>query len=305
MTDLSDDAIDRLRSVAGWPELATERYTILGELGRGGMGTVYAALDTELGREVALKISNVVSSAVVERSVASEARVLASLEHPGIVPVHDAGRLVDGRPFYVMKRVVGRTLTQELQQAGDLGERLRVFERICETMAFAHARGILHRDLKPDNVMIGPFGEVMVLDWGVAHALESPGGEPSAPPTIYGTHGFMSPEQARGEKVDARTDVYALGAILRTMASTAGQSVPKPLTSICAKAMAGPAGERYPSVAELRADVARFRASQAVEAHRETFLERSARFGRVYRTAILLVLAYIVMRALVAFSTRF
>jgi serine/threonine protein kinase len=304
MTDLSDDAIERLQRVAGWPEQATDRYTILGELGRGGMGTVYAALDTELGREVALKISNVVSNALVERTVASEARVLASLEHPGIVPVHDAGRLVDGRPFYVMKRVVGRTLTQELRQPGNLGERLRVFERICETMAFAHARGILHRDLKPDNVMIGPFGEVMVLDWGVARVLEPAAGELSAPTTVYGTHGFMSPEQASGKTVDARTDVYALGAILRALASAAGEAIPKPLQSICAKAMAGPAGERYPSVAELRADVARFRASQAVAAHRESVVERAARFGRVYRTAILLVLAYIVMRALVAFSTR-
>ena len=166
------------------------------------MGTVYAAIDTALDREVAIKVSNAVASAAFERRLATEAKILARLEHPGIVPVHDdVGRLADGRLFYVMKLVHGRTLRDHLQHASDLSDRLRIFERICEAVAFAHARRILHRDLKPDNVMIGSFGEVMVMDWGVATALSSPGdgGGEDPPGTVLGTHGFMAPEQARGE----------------------------------------------------------------------------------------------------------
>ena len=218
MIGLSDEAIGRLRAVANWPEFESERYTVSGEIGRGGMGTVYAAIDTALGREVALKVSNTVASAAFERRLAAEAKILARLEHPGIVPVHDVGRLADGRLFYVMKLVHGRTLRDYLQHASDLSDRLRIFERICEAVAFAHARRILHRDLKPDNVMIGSFGEVMVMDWGVATALSSPGdgGGEDPPGTVLGTHGFMAPEQARGEldQLDERTDVYGLGAIL-------------------------------------------------------------------------------------------
>ena len=168
MSFLSDEAIDRLRNVArppkseaelafgdGGPEFASERYTVTAEIGRGGMGTVYAAFDETLGRDVAIKVSNTVVGAAFERRLAAEARVLAKLEHPGIVPIHDVGRLADGRLFYVMKRVQGVTLREHLRGAGDLGERLRIFERICEAVAFAHSRRILHRYLKPDNVMIG------------------------------------------------------------------------------------------------------------------------------------------------------
>ena len=117
MIGLSDEAIGRLRAVANWPEFESERYTVTSEIGRGGMGTVYAAIDTALGREVALKVSNTVASAAFERRLAAEARILARLEHPGIVPVHDVGRLADGRLFYVMKRVHGRTLREHLQDA--------------------------------------------------------------------------------------------------------------------------------------------------------------------------------------------
>ena len=137
------------------------------------MGTVYLALDEELGREVAIKIPNALTSASLERRLRNEARVLARLEHPGIVPIHDAGRLADGRRFYVMKRVRGRTLGEHLRDNPDLNERLRLFERICEPVAFAHAQGFIHRDLTPGNVMVGAFGEVMVMDWGVAKTVGS------------------------------------------------------------------------------------------------------------------------------------
>jgi serine/threonine protein kinase len=263
--------------------------------------------------------------------------VLAALEHPGIIPVHDVGRLVDGRTFYVMKRVEGTTLTERMATALDLSERLRIFERICEAVAFAHAHRILHRDLKPDNVMIGRYGEVMVLDWGIAKPLgpggaradggpfeAEPAGSHAAAPntaagTVIGTHGFMSPEQARGGgDLDERADVYGLGAILLALLSSrpvpdrperpprvalaALTAVPRPLRSICARALEDDPANRYPSVTALSDDVARFRSGQAVGAHRETPFERAARLARVYRTPLLLILAYMVMRALVAFA---
>jgi serine/threonine-protein kinase len=161
---LTDAAIARLQSVATWPELPSDRYVVTEEIGRGGMGGIYLAHDELLGRDVAIKVSNAIGSAEAEARLRREARVLAALEHPGIVPVHDAGRLADGRLFYVMKRVHGTTLRAFVETAPSLGDRLRVFERICDAVAFAHARGILHRDLTPDNVMVGEFGEVLVLD---------------------------------------------------------------------------------------------------------------------------------------------
>jgi serine/threonine protein kinase len=120
------------------------------------MGVVYLAEDRELGRRVALKVLN--------RTGLEEARMLASLEHPGIVPVYDSGTMPDGRVYYAMRLIDGVRLDQYRDALPGL---LRVFERICETVAFAHARGVAHRDLKPQNIMIGKFGEVLVLDWGV------------------------------------------------------------------------------------------------------------------------------------------
>lgn len=330
---LSDAAVERLRAAATWPELPSERYTLLEVIGRGGMGTVYAAVDTALNREVAIKVSNAAGSALVERRLEAESRILAQLEHPGIVPVHDVGRLADGRLFYVMKRVQGRTLTECLAGMSDLSERVRIFERLCEAVAFAHARRILHRDLKPDNVMIGAFGEVMVMDWGVAKAVDGQGLHPDTggsavvdasvrngtnQGTVLGTHGFMAPEQARGDlaAVNERADVYGLGAILLALlanhaapmrhgsafATLAGlRSIPRPLRSICARALATDQRDRYASAAELGEDIARYRAGEAVDAHPETALERVSRVAKRYRMPILLVLTYVIMRALIAF----
>jgi serine/threonine protein kinase len=257
------------------------------------MGAVYLARDERLGREVAVKVSNGVPGAEVERRLHEEARVLATLEHPGIVPIHDAGRLADGRLFYVMKRVRGATLTEHIRTVPSLSERLGIFERICEALNFAHAHGVVHRDLKPDNVMIGAFGEVLVMDWGAA--LTQGGHEVG---TVLGTRGFMAPEQERAGDTDSRADIYSLGAVLAWLA---GDAAPRALAAVCARAMAADPGHRYPTAAALAADVARFRAGHAVDAHRESLVERLARFGRTYRTAILLVLAYIIMRAVVAY----
>jgi len=236
MNWLSDEAIARLQTASALPDLAGTRYRLIERIGSGGMGTVYLAEDSALGRRVALKILDL-PELRTELSVRllREAHILARLEHPGIVPVHDAGTLADGRVFYAMKFVEGERLDALAKRIDAVHDRLRIFQRICEAVAFAHARGILHRDLKPENVMVGPFGEVLVMDWGVAKILrEDPvhasiGVETSrkAPTvtkplktehgTILGTPGYMAPEQARGEveSIDERADIYSLGAILK------------------------------------------------------------------------------------------
>ena len=328
MTGLRDSALDRLRHVARWPEFTTDRYELIEEIGRGGMGTVYRASDRELDREVAIKVPNGTGNSGPQRRLQLEARILARLEHPGIVPIHDSGRLADGRLFYVMKRVRGKTLQDALRDLPDLAERLRIFERVCEPVAFAHDAGVIHRDLKPDNVMIGPFGEVMVMDWGVAKHLGESGDDTAAPgervrPTTeagmaIGTRGFMPPEQARGDGdgPDVRADVYSLGAILYLLLTSAEpateadprtsvlarRDIPKPLRSVCARALDPAPSRRYDRVTALAEDIARYRSGLRPLAHRETLAEKAIRLGRTYRTAILLVLGYIIMRVAVALT---
>jgi len=312
MTWLSDRAIRHLQEVAMWPDLEGSRYTAVEEIGRGGMGTVYRARDAVLDRDVALKVINAAGEhAALAARLQQEARVLASLEHPGIVPVHDAGMLGDGRAFYVMKLVRGASLADHVTRIETLDGRLGVFERICEPVALAHANGIVHRDLKPANVMVGSFGEVLVLDWGLASRRGATAGAGG----VAGTPGFMAPEQARGDAdIDVRADVYALGALLATLltasdlpaardaveAALRRHGTPMRLRKICLKALAASRDERYPDASALAADVARFRAGLPVAAHHETVLERAGRFAITYRTPILLVLSYLLMRALVA-----
>src|SRR6202451_992668 len=172
MRYLSDKALTRLRTSTELPDLGGTRYRLIAEVARGGMGVVYAAEDERLQRRVALKVLEVpgFEGDLADRLM-REARVLARLEHPGIVPVHDAGTLADGRVFYAMKFVEGQRLDQHLESLAFAPDSLRIFLRICDAVAFAHARGVLHRDLKPANVMVGPFGEVLVLDWGLAKIL--------------------------------------------------------------------------------------------------------------------------------------
>jgi serine/threonine protein kinase len=330
VTWLSDETVRHLRTVAEWPDLAETKYRLEGELGRGGMGTVYLAEDAVLGRKVALKV---VSTAVARPETAErmlrEARIIARLEHPGIVPVHEAGALPDGRVYYAMKRVDGERL-DVLAARLPLAERLRVFQRICDAVAFAHAHGVVHRDLKPENVMVGAFGEVLVMDWGVARVLsaESEGdGEPRPRPapeagagtaegTVIGTPGYMAPEQARGDsnRVGPRSDVYALGGILRYLltlrapgggeAGPAGAPVPRPLASVAARAMSEAPEGRYAGADELSAEVTRFLEGRRVQAHREGPLERAGRIFARYRTPILLVLAYLLARSLIILYGR-
>ena len=334
---LNDKAVERLRSAGALPEFSGTRYSLLQFLARGGMGTVYAAQDKTLNRRVAIKVldsSDPLSA--LEQRLMREARVLAQLEHPGIVPVHDAGTLADGRVFYVMKFVQGSRIDQFLNSVSSLPERLRLFLRICETVSFAHSRGILHRDLKPSNVMVGAFGEVLVMDWGLAKILqpdsagrfEETVGSPeplSAAVTgdretqitsatedgvIMGTPGFMSPEQEQGKSssLDARTDIFSLGKLLEAMVKQTKNPVafrvPLALRAICQKAAADNLCERYQSVSALAQDISRYLDGLPVSAYRENFWERAQRFYTRYQAAILLITVYLLMRALLVFFGR-
>jgi len=304
VTWLPNAAIDRLRDVADFPIPATERYEILDAVARGGMGTVYRARDRELERTVAVKVL----SAVVERPdvaarMQQEARILAGLEHPGIVPIYDVGVLQDGRMFYVMKLVSGPRLDEHAAQR-PLFERLRLFTRICEPVAFAHAHGVVHRDLKPDNIMIGTFGEVLVMDWGVAQISEI-GNRGEQLSAVVGTRAYMPPEQARGEAVDARADVFALGGILYFLLTGTAPDAsvmrgPRALQAICRKAREGTPAARYPDVASLAADVDRFLAAEPVTALPETITDQVIRVARKNRVAIAIVLTYLIFRYLIA-----
>jgi serine/threonine protein kinase len=236
MRCLSDAVLDHLCHVTNTPDLTGTKYELHEKIGQGGMACVYLARDKELDRPVALKLLlDLPSDPQAESRMAKEARIIARLEHPGIVPIHDSGVLPDGRIYYAMKLVRGKRLDEYAGQSATQNDLLRIFARICETVAFAHGQGVIHRDLKPQNIMVGSFGEVLVMDWGVAKvrndqtaklaALSAPNASALHGPdsstttahgTILGTPGYMAPEQAQGEigHIDVRTDVYALGAIL-------------------------------------------------------------------------------------------
>ncbi|HUG55244.1 MAG TPA: serine/threonine-protein kinase [Vicinamibacteria bacterium] len=319
---LSDATLARLAEVVEAPDLEGTRYELRGLVGRGGMGTVWRAHDRELGREVALKVtSGPEPRPGLAARLRVEAQVLARLEHPGLVPVHDLGKLPDGRLYYAMKLVRGRRLDQHVSARPDLVGRLRVFERICETVAVAHAQGVIHRDLKPQNVMVGPFGEVLVLDWGVAKVLGD-GPPPDAPAagddlrpevalaqeaatltaagTVLGTPGYMAPEQARGESdVGIAADVYALGALL---AFLAGPHPPPALAAVVGRARASRPQDRYAGAAALAQEVSRYLSGLSVRAYAEGPWEVARRLGRKYRTPLALVFAYLVMRILLALT---
>jgi eukaryotic-like serine/threonine-protein kinase len=237
--DASDSSLNE-GSRPGTGDLpAVPGYRVLGEIARGGMGRVLAAHDLVLERDVALKI--LLPGANADRFV-RESKITARLPHPGIPPVHALGTLDDGSPFLAMKLIAGQTLADAMK-AADRPRLLHAFTQVCQAVGFAHSRGVIHRDLKPANVMVGAFGEVQVMDWGLAKEVtdqESAAVAPAAPVStdpgqttdfrpadtadeqteagmILGTPGYMAPEQARGEATDARTDVFALGGMLCTI----------------------------------------------------------------------------------------
>ena len=228
------------------PSERSARLQLFGEIARGGMGAVFKGRDSDLGRDLAVKIllaSHRDKPEMIRRFI-EEAQIAGQLQHPGIVPIYELGAFGDHRPYFAMKLVKGHTLAEILAKRKTPGDGLprflSIFESICQTMAYAHARGVIHRDLKPSNVMVGSFGEVQVMDWGLAKVLPRGGAieDASAGHTkdqgtviatartgsdsnlsqagsIMGTPSYMAPEQARGEgdQVDERVDVFALGSI--------------------------------------------------------------------------------------------
>jgi eukaryotic-like serine/threonine-protein kinase len=305
---LSDDKLNHLRAVVNNPDFSSTKYTVVKELARGGMGTVYEAEDRELDRRVAIKVVNTpdVTEDLKQRMV-REAQIIARLEHPGIVPVHDVGTLPDGRIFYAMKLVLGSRL-DEYAAGASLRDRLRKFQAVCDAVAFAHAHGVIHRDLKPQNIMIGSFGEVLVLDWGVAKIRDNPCESvayQTMEGTVIGTRHYMSPEQARGEidQLDERSDIYALGAVLDFLLSDQNK-VSKAAKAVCSKAMAEVKESRYSTASDLSADIGRLLDSEPVSAYRESVIEKVSRWVSKNRFLVLLVLAYLLMRIFFIFTTR-
>lgn len=290
-----------------------DRYDKLAEHGRGGLGRVFRARDKELGRVVALK-------ELITRNVSSELRffrealITARLEHPGIVPVHEAGRWPDGTPFYAMKLVAGRPLKELIAERKTLPDRLALLPNVAavaDAIAYAHERNIIHRDLKPGNVMVGDFGETVVIDWGLAKVLGEPdesdsggGGSPTsdaeltAAGSVLGTPAFMAPEQARGEPADRRADVFAIGMMLlylctggRTSAAPQGSlasAVDPDLLAIISKATETDPDLRYPDARALAQDLHAFLAGRRVRSRTYNLAELLLHWVR-HNTRFLLV----------------
>jgi serine/threonine-protein kinase len=231
----------------------SSRLQLYGEIARGGMGAILKGRDTDLGRDVAVKVLLETHAGKTElaRRFIEEAQISGQLQHPGVTPVYELGVFSNRRPYFTMKLVKGQTLAGLLHQRKDLAEDrpkyLGIFVQVCHTLAYAHARGVIHRDLKPSNVMVGAYGEVQVMDWGLAKVLREGGvadeakasrewerakaasvirtqrsagtpeaGAPTQAGSVLGTPAYMAPEQARGDidAVDERADVFGLGGIL-------------------------------------------------------------------------------------------
>ena len=301
-------------------------YVFRRELSRGGMGRVLIAWDERLGREVAIKLIRGAAPELRGR-FEREALLTARLQHPAIVPIYDAGQLSDGEPFYAMRLVSGRTLTEVLANRR-LRARLGLLPQVIaavDALAYAHDRHIVHRDLKPQNILVGGFGETVVIDWGLAKDLVEHAGQTETAPTVgssdsgltqsgqvMGTPAYMPPEQARGEEVDERADVYSLGAVLYHvlvgeapyLKSSAAEvlaevlsappvdvavrepDAPRDLVDVVRKAMAREPRQRYATAAELAEDLKRYQTGQLVAAHRYSILERVRRFTARQRAAV-------------------
>ena len=303
------------------------RYEIYREIARGGIGRILRARDTRLDRVVALKELRRDDAPAVSRFL-REIRLTAHLQHPNIIPLHEAGRWPNGQPFYAMKLVDGRTLATAVAEATSFAERLAllpVLVDVAEAMAYAHSQGIVHRDLKPSNVLVGPFGETVVIDWGLAKHMDEPdGSDPIATipseeayetvvGAVIGTPAYMPPEQAAGSSVDRSADVYAIGAMLYHI--VAGKSpyyehssdevvtrvraggpvpllllcpeAPRDLVAIVEKAMARKPKDRYPTAREMAEELRRYTTGGLVGAYRYGLLELMQRFFDRQRAVVI------------------
>jgi len=283
------------------------RYRLGGELGVGAMGRVRAAYDTLLGREVALKQVRVDGDRAAEAALLREARVTAGLDHPGIIAVLDAGADVDGRPFYAMRVVHGRSLAERVAAGLDAEARaglMRALLQAAHAMAYAHARGVIHRDLSPRNVRVGAHGEVVVMDWGLAATIAEAAGQP----VVCGTPGYRAPELARGEPAGPAADVWSLAALL-VLVVTGGPPGDAPprvaraeLRSLLARALAPTPADRYADAGALVADLAAFLDGRRVGAHRDRPWHRAQRAARRHPGAVAAGLAGMTAAAVVAIA---
>jgi eukaryotic-like serine/threonine-protein kinase len=317
-------------SSADYPALVSidpQHYVTGEQLARGGMGRIRVAHDRRLGRDVAIK-ELLVTTPELRARFEREARITAKLQHPAIVGVLEAGTWPSGEPFYAMELVAGKSLDKAIAECATSTERLALLPNViavADALAYAHGRRVIHRDLKPANVLVGEFGETVVIDWGLAKDLtdaEAPdllvgpyrrGAQPGETEagSVMGTPQYMPIEQAEGETVDERADVYALGAMLyqvlagvapyatgsadmvltavlagppRSLA-TRGLELPADLVAIVDKAMTRAATDRYPTAKQLAEDLKKFQTGQLVAAHRYTRLQLALRWLRRHRAA--------------------
>jgi len=319
------------RDIVGPQFRNPDRYHIMGEHGRGGLGRVSRAHDRELGRDVAIK-ELISRNEVDEVRFLREALVTARLEHPGIVPVHEAGRWPDGTPFYAMKLVSGRSLRDLIAERPTVDQRIGLLHHViavADAIAYAHGRNIIHRDLKPGNVIVGDFGETIVIDWGLAKDIKAPddsnsgvatGSAPDRPVdeeltavgSVLGTPAYLAPEQTRGEHVDQRAAVFAIGAMLWELCSPRKtlpanpahrhrmlrrSGIDRDLIAIIDKALDPDPAGRYRDAGALAADLKAFKSGARVGARSYSLYATLAHWTRRHRAIALSVTAAIAIAA--------
>jgi WD40 repeat protein len=304
---------DDAASAPAMPSRNPGRYRIIAEHGRGGLGRVSRAHDRDLDREIAIK-EMLSGGHLAEVRFLREAMITARLQHPGIVPVYEAGRWPDGTPYYAMKLVAGRPLRELIVECTTVEQRIGLLHHViavADAIAYAHDRNIIHRDLKPANVIVGDFGETIVIDWGLAKDLSaaeesSIAGGPfriasndlTSAGGVLGTPTYMAPEQERGEPVDQRADVFAIGAMLWELCSP--EKIPsvglrqrhrilrragidRDLVTIIDKALDPEPGRRYPDAASLSADLKAFKSGARIAARRYSLLAILGHWMRRHR----------------------